>query len=117
MRLIVLAALAAPSLASANTPAPADSGGGALALVVLIAAIAGWIGLRQLIRGMRARKTQSTVGESFATYALEVLVNAAKIDGRINDAERTAIARHKAWLATRQARRERDRDPGRDPDD
>ncbi|MBT9446705.1 MAG: relaxase/mobilization nuclease domain-containing protein [Hyphomonadaceae bacterium] len=32
-------------------------------------------------------------------------------------AERTAIARHKAWLATRQARRDRDRDPGRDPDD
>lgn len=93
MRLMFLGVLIAPSMASANTSAPADTGGGgALALVVLIAAIAGWIGLRQLIRGMRARKTQSAVGESFVSYALEVLVNAAKIDGRINDAERAAIA-------------------------
>jgi uncharacterized tellurite resistance protein B-like protein len=92
MRLIVLTSLAAPSAASAATSAPADTSGGALALIVLIAAVAGWIALRQLVRGMRARKTQSAVGENFSSYALEVLVNAAKIDGRINDAERAAIA-------------------------
>lgn len=96
MRFLILAFVCIPSvaLAVAPTPAPAssDAGGGPLALVILIAAIAGWIGLRQLVRGMRARKTESAVGDSFADYALEALVNAAKIDGRVNDAERAAIA-------------------------
>jgi uncharacterized tellurite resistance protein B-like protein len=79
-----------------TTPDPstaADGGGGAaLALFILIAAVAGWIGLRQFIRGLRARKTQSAVGDDFAKYALEVLVNAAKIDGRVTAPEPTAIA-------------------------
>ena len=79
-----------------TTPDPstvADGGGGAaLALFILIAAVAGWIGLRQSIRGLRARKTQSAVGDDFAKYALEVLVNAAKIDGRVTAPEPTAIA-------------------------
>jgi len=94
MRFLFLALLAAPSIAYATAPAPetADSGGGPLALVILIAAIAGWIGLRQFIRGMRARKTEGAVGDDFSKFALEALVNAAKIDGRVNDAERTAIA-------------------------
>ncbi len=76
--------------ASSNT-AEGDAGA-ALALVILIAAVAGWIGLRQFIRGMRARRAEGAVGESYATYVLEALVNAAKIDGRVNDAERAAIA-------------------------
>lgn len=94
MWFLILAFFAAPSIAVATPSAPesTDAGGGALALVILIAAIAGWIGLRQLVRRMRARKTEGAVGASYATYVLEALVNAAKIDGRVNDAERAAIA-------------------------
>ena len=35
----------------------------------------------------------------------------------VDDDARDARARHEAWLAARAARRNRDRDPGRDPDD
>jgi len=35
----------------------------------------------------------------------------------MDDDARDALARHEAWLAARAARRDRDRDPGRDPDD
>jgi uncharacterized membrane protein YebE (DUF533 family) len=79
-----------------DTTAPADAAassgpGAALALIILIAAIAGWIGIRQFVRGLRAQKTQSAVGENFASYALQVLVNAAKLDGRVSDSEQAAI--------------------------
>lgn len=93
MLFLILVLFALPSLATAATSAPSgDTGGGALALFVLVVAIVGWIGVRQLVRGMRARRTAGAVGESYATYVLEALVNAAKIDGRVNDAERAAIA-------------------------
>jgi uncharacterized tellurite resistance protein B-like protein len=79
-----------------TTPDPSSAGdggaGAALALFILIVTVAGWIGLRQFIRGLRARKTQSAVGDDFAKYALEVLVNAAKIDGRVTAPEPAAIA-------------------------
>jgi uncharacterized membrane protein YebE (DUF533 family) len=79
--------------AAASAAAPQHSGGAALALLVLIVAVVGWIGLRAFVRGLRAQKTQAAVGGRFTDYALEALVNAAKIDGRVNDAERDAIAR------------------------
>lgn len=82
--------MTSPEVASAET-AVADASGGALALFVLIAAVAGWFALRTMVREMRARKTARAVGGDFNQYALEVLVNAAKIDGRVSDAERAAI--------------------------
>jgi len=74
-----------------------DGAAATLALFLLVVAIAGWLGLRSAIRRMRARKTAQVVGGEFADYALQALVNAAKIDGRVNDAER-----HSILLAMRQ---------------
>ena len=82
-------------VAPATAPKPQqldDAGGGAVALFVLIVILAGWFGLRTLVREMRARKAAKAVGGSFPDYALEVLVNAAKIDGRVNPQEQRAIA-------------------------
>jgi uncharacterized tellurite resistance protein B-like protein len=90
MTVIGAAAFAAPARA-ASAPESAGDSNAALALLVLIAAVAAWIGLRTLIRNLRARKTEKAVGGDFVEYALEVLVNAAKIDGRVNDFEKRAI--------------------------
>jgi uncharacterized membrane protein YebE (DUF533 family) len=79
--------------AGAPTAAVDNPGGLALALLVVIAAVAGWVGLRSLVRSLRARKTETTVGGRFEAYALEALANAARIDGRVNDEERAAVAR------------------------
>lgn len=70
----------------------ADHGGTVIALFVLIVAVAMWLALRAFVRGLRANKTQTTTGGDFAGYALEALVNAAKIDGRVNDDEKRAIS-------------------------
>ena len=75
----------------AGAPAASSGADGALALLVVIAAIAGWLGLRTLLRRIRASKTETAVHGSFVEYALAALVNAAKIDGRVSEAERTAI--------------------------
>lgn len=93
LRLTVLgsAAFAAPAWASANGGAQPDTGA-ALALLVLIAAIAGWIGLRSVVRRLRARKAEAVIGGDFESYALEALVNAARLDGRVSDMEKRAIA-------------------------
>jgi uncharacterized membrane protein YebE (DUF533 family) len=80
-----------PSALAAQPAAEQDSGGTVVALFIVIAAIAIWVALRAFIRGLRAHKTQSATGGDFVGYALEALVNAAKIDGRVNDAERRAI--------------------------
>ncbi len=80
----------AQSAAEAARP-EADHGGTVMALFVVIVAVALWIALRAFIRGLRANKTQSATGGDFSGYALEALVNAAKIDGRVNDAEKRAI--------------------------
>ncbi len=89
-----------------SAAAPANAGGATsadtnaiLALFVIVAAIALWFALRTFVRSLRARKTERTVGASFTDYALEVLVNAAKIDGRIKDEERREIARAIGELA------------------
>lgn len=78
--------------AAASSAATNDAGTSALALLVLIAAVAGWIGLRSLLRGRRARDAERVVGVSFPDFALEALANAARLDGHVNQAERAAIA-------------------------
>ncbi len=85
--------------AAAAGPAAADAGGGALALFLLVVLAVAWLALRTFVRSLRARKTERAVGASFTDYALEVLVNAAKIDGRANEAERREVARAIAELA------------------
>jgi len=81
----------AASAAEAAPPAAQDTGGAVIALFVIIAAVALWVALRAFIRGLRAQKTQSATGGDFTGYALQALVNAAKIDGRVNDVEKRAI--------------------------
>lgn len=71
--------------------APSSGNSSALALFVLIVAVAGWMGLRTLIRRLRAGKAEAVVHGAFTDYALEALVNAAKLDGRVNASERAAI--------------------------
>jgi uncharacterized membrane protein YebE (DUF533 family) len=79
--------------AAAQTPAPAAAtdNSGALAVLVLVAAALAWIGLRMLIRRLRAGRTERVVHGAFNEYALAALVNAAKLDGRVAEAERAAI--------------------------
>jgi uncharacterized membrane protein YebE (DUF533 family) len=86
--------------AAAASAAPAEPGGAALALFVVVAAVIGWVGLRSMVRSLRAGKAESVVGGRFADYALAALVNAAKIDGRVNDEERNAIARAMVELSS-----------------
>jgi uncharacterized membrane protein YebE (DUF533 family) len=89
----LLDALAAnPALAQDNG---APEGGGAnapLAILVLIIALVGWFGLRSFVRSLRARKAEAAVHGNFNDFALQALVNAAKIDGRVADSERAVIA-------------------------
>jgi|CXWL01.1.fsa_nt_gi uncharacterized tellurite resistance protein B-like protein len=77
--------------AAAASTAPAPSSESALALIILISIAAAWIGLRTLLRGKRAHDTERVIGVSFPDFALEALANAARIDGEVNPAERTAI--------------------------
>lgn len=89
-------------VAAATAPAAPlkeDAAGATLALFLLVVIAAAWLALRTLVRSLRARKAERTVGASFTDYVLEALVNAAKIDGRVNDEERAAIARAIGELA------------------
>lgn len=70
---------------------PSGGAGSALALLILIAAIVGWFALRAAIRRIRARRTEAVVRGAFGDFAVEALVNAARLDGRMADAERAAI--------------------------
>lgn len=80
------------SASGAAPPVEAEGAGGTvLALFVIVAAVALWLALRAFIRGLRANKTQSAVGGNFTEYALEALVNAAAIDGRVSDTEKRAV--------------------------
>lgn len=93
MRLLVLAALiATPAFATPAGESQSATGSAPLAILVLIVAIGGWLAIRSFITNLRANKTKAAVGDSFPGYALEVLVNAAKIDGRVNETEQQAIA-------------------------
>ncbi len=90
-----------PTIAIVDSPAPqaASADAAPLALLALIAAVAAWIGLRVLVRGLRAGKTEAAVRGSFSAYALEALVNAAKLDGRVAEAERAAIVQAMGEIA------------------
>lgn len=75
-----------------ETAAPVSTASsGALAVLVLIAVVLAWLGLRALVRRLRAGKTEQVVHGAFDAYALAALVNAAKLDGRIAEAERAAV--------------------------
>lgn len=90
-----MAALIFLSAATTTAEAPeaaSSAGASTLALFIIIVAVAAWVGMRSVIRRLRARKARAVVGDAFTEYALEALANAAKIDGRINDAEKAAIA-------------------------
>jgi uncharacterized tellurite resistance protein B-like protein len=79
--------------AGANPSVALEEGAGAtLALFLLVVLLAAWLALRTFVRSLRAKKAERTIGRNFPDYALEALVNAAKIDGRVNDEERRAIA-------------------------
>ncbi len=85
---------------TAATAAPLqDAASATLALFLFVVLVAAWLALRTFVRSLRARKAERTVGASFGDYALEALVNAARIDGRINEDERAAVARAIADLA------------------
>jgi uncharacterized membrane protein YebE (DUF533 family) len=77
--------------ASAATGAPLTSNGGAI-LALFIFVVVAWISFRAVARSLRARKAHAAIGENFEDFVLEALANAARIDGRLNPAERTAIA-------------------------
>lgn len=78
--------------AATDAAQPESSGGGGIiALFVIVAAMGLWFALRTFVRGLQASKTQSATGGDFSGYALEALVNAAKLDGRVNEQEKRAI--------------------------
>lgn len=58
-------------------------------LALAFAAI--WIAGSSWLRKQRARKAAATVGNDYGSFLLAALANAAKIDGRIDEAERAAI--------------------------
>lgn len=77
--------------AAADVASESSNGGAVVALFVVVAAIALWIAFRAFVRSLQAKKTETATGGDFAGYALEALVNAAKLDGRVNDEEKRAI--------------------------
>lgn len=79
------------SLSIAGAAATSQNGGVMTLFVIALLAVAVWFGLRTILRSLRAGKAAAAVGADFRAYALEALVNAAKIDGLINESERAAI--------------------------
>lgn len=79
------------ALQAASGADTAPPGNAPLALLVLLVAVAGWFGLRTLVRGMRAGRAESALHGNFNDFAREALINAAKIDGRVDERERAAI--------------------------
>lgn len=77
--------------AAADVAPDSSNGGAVVALFVVVAAIALWIAFRAFIRSLQAKKTETATGGDFTGYALQALVNAAKLDGRVNDEEKRAI--------------------------
>jgi len=88
-----------PSLAAVANATPPTDNGPMLLLVALLLAAAAWVLARGMVRAMRARKAQAATGGDFARFALQALVNAAKIDGRVNADERRAVAQAMRQLA------------------
>ncbi len=77
---------------SVQAAAPASDANGAMMALLAIAGVAlAWFGARTLMQRMRAARTDAVVHGDFAAFALEALVNAAKLDGRFSEPERAAI--------------------------
>jgi len=91
MTLTIMLAYAAATAPAGEAPNNA-AGEAALTTLVLLAVIVGWFSLRGMVRSLRARKTEAAVGGRFGEFALYALTNAARLDGRVSDAERVAIA-------------------------
>lgn len=60
-------------------------------IVVSAIAVAIWFASRAYMRRHLAHEAERALGASFADFALEVLANAAKLDGRIDESERQTI--------------------------
>jgi uncharacterized membrane protein YebE (DUF533 family) len=61
-------------------------------IIAAAVAVGAWVGARALMRHSQAKAAEAVVGARFADFMFEVLVNAARIDGRLDVAEREAIA-------------------------
>lgn len=85
--------------AAISDAAPAADNGPMLLLLALIGAIAAWFVVRAALRSLRAQKTQAATGGDFTSFSLEALVNAARIDGRVKEEERRAVAQAMRQLA------------------
>lgn len=68
------------------------AGQAAIATIVLILVVIAFFALRAAMRDLQVRRAQRAIGNRYADFVREALVNAAKIDGRVNDHERRAIA-------------------------
>lgn len=77
--------------AQVAAPAASNGAGSALALLVLIVAGGGWLGLRAFMRRLRAGRAEQVVRGEFPEFALHALANAAQLDRRVAAAEREAI--------------------------
>ena len=77
------------------TPADAKSGDGgfdvATIIFLVLAGIVIFLGLTTLQRKQRVQAVETVVQGKFTDFMLEVLANAARIDGHVDDAERQAI--------------------------
>ena len=61
-------------------------------IVLLLAAAAIWIAGSSYLRKQRAQAAEAVVGNDFGSLLLAALAMAAKIDGRIDETERVAMA-------------------------
>ena len=87
----VLVASAVALEAWASSPAPFSPFDLAPWIVLIVALGAIWFAMRRLRRQRHALDTEAVVGQNYSEYLLQVLVNAAKLDGAVNVAEREAI--------------------------
>ncbi len=86
--------------ATASAPAASNSGAQSTLLVAaVVGLVVAWFVWGWLVRMMRAQKAASATGGRYEDFMLEALVNAAKIDGRVNESERAAIAQALAEAA------------------
>lgn len=94
------ASLAINAAGSANAVGGAPVTGVSLLawLALILAGLAIWFATTALLRRRRALEAAVIVGQSYDDYVLEVLVNVAKIDGAVADAERQAIFAFMAQL-------------------
>lgn len=93
MSILTVTAAAVPAVAASNEAQ------GALVVAGIVGLAIAWLVWGWLVRVMRAQKAASATGGRYEDFVIEALVNAAKIDGRVNDAERAAIAKALAETA------------------